>query len=70
MISTFAAARQGIVLLLALLHFSGRTTAASTDPSSSAGRVADLSKIKGGILVKGGKQTSCGLGLLDNMASF
>ncbi|KAJ2115683.1 hypothetical protein IW146_002107 [Coemansia sp. RSA 922] len=70
MISTFAAARQGIVLLLALLHFSGRTTAASTDPSSSADRVADLSKIKGGILVKGGKQTSCGLGLLDNMASF
>ncbi|KAJ2907906.1 hypothetical protein GGI21_003419, partial [Coemansia aciculifera] len=35
-----------------------------------ASREVDLSKIKGGVLVKNGKQTSCGLGLLDNMASF
>ncbi|KAJ2864459.1 hypothetical protein GGH94_002911 [Coemansia aciculifera] len=70
MISTLAAARRGIVLLLALLHFSGRTTAGSTDPANSADRAVDLSKIKGGILVKDGKQTSCGLGLIDNMASF
>ncbi|KAJ2475351.1 hypothetical protein IWW47_006518, partial [Coemansia sp. RSA 2052] len=66
------AARQCIVLLctLALLHLSGRATASSTDLSSLAARGADLSKIKGGVLVKNGKQTSCGLGLLDNMASF
>ncbi|KAJ2740977.1 hypothetical protein GGI20_005500 [Coemansia sp. BCRC 34301] len=62
---------RGIILLLALLHLSGLATAASsTGPSNLAGRAADLSKIKGGVLVKNGKQTSCGLGLLDNMASF
>ncbi|KAJ2489881.1 hypothetical protein IWW37_003649 [Coemansia sp. RSA 2050] len=67
--STLAAARQGIVLALAFLHLSGRAAANGAD-SGAPNRVADLAKIKGGVLVKNGKQTSCGLGLLDNMASF
>ncbi|KAJ2816530.1 hypothetical protein FBU31_006541, partial [Coemansia sp. 'formosensis'] len=68
MTPTLAAARQGIVLLLALLHLSGRATA-DTDLSAQD-RVSDLTTIKAGVLVKNGRQTSCGLGLIDNMASF
>ncbi|KAJ2037754.1 hypothetical protein H4S03_002765 [Coemansia sp. S3946] len=31
---------------------------------------SDIFKVKGGLLVKNGKQTSCGLGILDNMAAL
>ncbi|KAJ2813364.1 hypothetical protein H4S07_000739, partial [Coemansia furcata] len=30
----------------------------------------DIFKVKGGLFIKNGKQTSCGLGILDNMASL
>ncbi|KAJ2382257.1 hypothetical protein H4S02_005834 [Coemansia sp. RSA 2611] len=66
---TLAVARRGIALALAFLHLSGRATADGAD-SGTPNRVADLAQIKGGVLVKNGKQTSCGLGLLDNMASY
>ncbi|KAJ2584071.1 hypothetical protein GGH95_000627 [Coemansia sp. RSA 1836] len=59
----------GLILLLVLLV---SPSAAWVVPRQADGSVSvsEIFKIKGGLLVKNGKQTSCGLGMLDNKASL
>ncbi|KAJ2741464.1 hypothetical protein GGI20_005171 [Coemansia sp. BCRC 34301] len=61
----------GLILLLALLATLTAGTVVMV-PRQSEGRAtaSDIFKVKGGLLVRNGKQTSCGLGILDNMASL
>ncbi|KAJ2861713.1 hypothetical protein GGH94_004721 [Coemansia aciculifera] len=62
----------GLLLLLVLSAAVAAPSAASVLPRQLQSRASasDIFKVKGGLLVKNGKQTSCGLGILDNMAAL
>ncbi|KAJ2030261.1 hypothetical protein IWW57_001274 [Coemansia sp. S610] len=62
----------GLLFSLALAAAVAVPSTASVLPRRQDARASptDIFKIKGGLLVKNSKQTSCGLGILDNMAAL